>query len=114
MMTMIEEELYYVMKSSEDGWDEKYIMHVLPQPYTLPEQIIRTETLAIHSNMRMWQNDWVKEYFRREATPDEVALCQCERAKYGNKLQDVGEMVTGSKLETIEDSILALEKLVRS
>ena len=113
-MTMIEKGLFYVMESSEEGWDEKYIMHVLPQPDYLPEQIIRTETLAIHADMRMWQNDWVKEYFRREATPDEVALFQSERAKYGNKLQGISEMITGSKLVTIEDSFVVLEKLVRS
>jgi hypothetical protein len=100
----IETGKYYVLQSTEEDWDEKYIMHVLPKTYNLPEHIFKTDTLAIHCDMRMWQNDWIKDFFQREASEEEIELFKRERAKHGDNLQGVGEMVTGGfKIESLDE-----------
>jgi hypothetical protein len=99
----IETGRYYVLQSTEEAQNEKYIMLVLPRPDYLPEQLYRTETLGIH-NMTMWQNDWLEEYFHREADPTEVETFVSERNKHGERLQGIGELVTGGfRIDNIEE-----------
>lgn len=99
----IETRRYYVIQSTEEAQGDKYIILVLPRPDYLPEQLHRTETLGIH-NMTMWQNDWLEEYFHREADSVEVELFVAERKKYGERLQGIGELVSGGfKIDSIED-----------
>lgn len=66
----IEEGKYYTNISG----NETYIMLVIPRRQTLPEGMHSTETLAVHADMSMWTNDWLDEYFKREATEEEVQL----------------------------------------
>ncbi|MGV2886198.1 hypothetical protein [Paenibacillus taichungensis] len=109
---IIEEGKYYVLQTTEPGWEhEKYIMKIQPRPNVLPEQIYRTETLGLH-NGQMWVNDWAESYIQREATPEEIDLFLLERNKYGIKLPGIGEMVTGMKLETLDDTVTAIKKIV--
>jgi hypothetical protein len=112
VIMIIEEGKYYVLQTTEPGWEhEKYIMKIQPRPNVLPEQIYRTETLGLH-NGQMWVNDWAENYIQREATPEEIELFLFERNKYGVKLPGIGEMVTGMKLETLDDTFTALQKIV--
>lgn len=108
---IIEEGNYYFLQTKEEGWEhEKYIMRILPRPDTLPVQLYRTETLGLH-NGQMWENDWYEENIQREATQEEIETFLTERNKYESRLPGIGEMVTGMKLETFEDSIKALKKI---
>lgn len=105
---------YYTLNTTEEGFEhEKYVMLVLPRSDSLPEQQHRTETLGLH-NLTMWQNDWLEEYFQREANQEEVDLFQTERLKYDDKLQGIGEMVSGGfKIDKIEDLPKMIEFLSR-
>lgn len=109
---IIEEGKYYVLQTTELGSEhEKYIMKVQERPHALPKQIHRTETLGLH-NGQMWENDWVEGYIQREATVDEINLFLSERNKHGVKLPGLGEMVSGVKLETLDETVAALRKVI--
>lgn len=105
---IIEVGQYYANDNKDDGANETCIMLIVPRRPFLPEQLYATETLAIHSNMRMWNNDWLEQYIQRQATPEEIALFISERKKYGDTLPGFGEMLTGRKLETFADTISAI------
>ena len=88
----IEEGKYY----ANDGEDTTTIMLVIPRKAWTPPTLYRTESLAVQG-MQMWQNDWLREYFDREATQEEIEVFEHERMKYGESLPGIGEMVVGMK-----------------
>lgn len=118
MKLMIEEGKYYVLEvldapegvlhivKTDIGWDQKYIIHVLPKPNFLPANIFRTETLACHANLRIMQIDWLDYFLSTEATPEEAAFFESKRFEYKDKMENFERM----KVETVEDYFNLLKK----
>lgn len=85
---------YYVCETNQNGIHEMYIVRVLPPKEWSPEEMHVTETLAVHADMAMWNNDWLDSYLTRAATTEEIMLFDAEREKNISKLLSFGEVVT--------------------
>lgn len=106
---LVTEGKYFVRECKEDGFDEKYIMLILPKNQWNAETVFRTETLAVH-NMDLWQNDWHLDFIDREATEEEITLIKSERSKY-EELMGLGEKLVGKKLSTVDESLKTTSQL---
>jgi len=87
---------YYVIESSSEAQNEMYILRVLPRMEWAPQNMIPAETLAVHADMCMWNDQWIDSYFTREALQKEIDLFESEREKNRQRLVSYGELVSDS------------------
>ncbi|PAQ15043.1 hypothetical protein CD798_08345 [Bacillaceae bacterium SAOS 7] len=93
-MIEVEGEFYANDHFREDGAKETNIILVLPRKETTPKLQTRTETMwLIDGNIQcIYENNWISDFFKREATEEEIALFKKARSGLG-KLKTFGQII---------------------
>ncbi|MGN5650361.1 hypothetical protein [Bacillus sp. Brlt_9] len=74
---------YYANDHKEDGVIDTNIILILPKKEDTPQFQTRTETMWIRNGevKQIYANNWISDFFKREATAEEIALFKEHRSR---------------------------------
>lgn len=75
---------FYANDHVEDGIKDTNIILILPKKENTPQFQTRTETMWLRNGeiQYIYENNWISDFFQREATKEEVQLFKKQRSKF--------------------------------